>query len=187
MLYTWINGVPSFINVRFGLTAHHSSRGYNQHANFSSYPLGFNCIFITSIHVSPSFNTKENHHRFSVLKRTWVLGLFYFFGGSEVKESAWNAGDLGSIPGSGRSLEKEMATHSSTLAWRIPWTEEPGGLQSMGWQRVGHAWATSLHFIVDLPSLLCSKMTQLYTYRRVYILFHYGSHRIFSIAPSTIH
>ena len=34
-------------------------------------------------------------------------------------------------------LEKEMATHSSVLAWRIPWTEEPGGLQSMGWQRVG--------------------------------------------------
>ena len=36
------------------------------------------------------------------------------------------------------SLEKEMATHSSILAWRIPWTEEPGGLQSMGSQRVGH-------------------------------------------------
>ena len=36
------------------------------------------------------------------------------------------------------ALEKEMATHSSILAWRIPWTEEPGGLQSMGWQRVGH-------------------------------------------------
>ena len=35
-------------------------------------------------------------------------------------------------------LEKEMATHSSTLAWRIPWTEEPGGLQSMGMQIVGH-------------------------------------------------
>ena len=35
-------------------------------------------------------------------------------------------------------LEKEMATHSSTLAWRIPWMEEPGGLQSMGSQRVGH-------------------------------------------------
>ena len=35
------------------------------------------------------------------------------------------------------SLEKEMATHSSILAWRIPWTEEPGGLQSMGSQRVG--------------------------------------------------
>ena len=35
-------------------------------------------------------------------------------------------------------LEKEMATHSSTLAWRIPGREEPGRLQSMGWQRVGH-------------------------------------------------
>ena len=43
-------------------------------------------------------------------------------------------------------LEKEIATHSSTLAWRIPWREEPGRLQSMGSQRVGHDWATSLHF-----------------------------------------
>ena len=45
-----------------------------------------------------------------------------------VKASAYNAGDPGSIPGWGRSLEKEMATHSSLLAWMIPWTEEPGGL-----------------------------------------------------------
>ena len=42
-------------------------------------------------------------------------------------------------------LEKEMETHSSILAWRIPWTEEPGGLQSTGSQRVGHDWVTSLH------------------------------------------
>ena len=41
-------------------------------------------------------------------------------------------------------LEKEMATHSSVLAWRIPWTEEPGRLQSMGSQRVGNNWAASL-------------------------------------------
>ena len=41
-------------------------------------------------------------------------------------------------------LEKEMATHSRILAWRTPWTEEPGGLQSMGLQRVGLDWATSL-------------------------------------------
>ena len=41
-------------------------------------------------------------------------------------------------------LEEEMATYSSTLAWKIPWTEEPGRLQSMGLQRVGHDWATSL-------------------------------------------
>ena len=42
------------------------------------------------------------------------------------------------------ALEKEMATHSSTIAWKIPWTEEPGRLQSMGLQRVGHDRATSL-------------------------------------------
>ena len=41
-------------------------------------------------------------------------------------------------------LEKEMAIHSSTLAWKIPWTEEPDRLESMGSQRVGHDWATSL-------------------------------------------
>ena len=53
-------------------------------------------------------------------------------------ESACNAGDEGSIPGSGRSPEDGMATHSSVLAWKILWAEEPGGLQSMGSQRVGH-------------------------------------------------
>ena len=47
------------------------------------------------------------------------------------KEFACSAGDLGLIPGLGRSLEKEMATRSIILAWRIPWTEKPGGLQSM--------------------------------------------------------
>ena len=45
--------------------------------------------------------------------------------------SACNVGGPGSIPRSGRFLEKEMANHSSTLAWKIPWMEEPGGLQSM--------------------------------------------------------
>ena len=44
-------------------------------------------------------------------------------------------------------LEKEMAPHSSTLAWKIPWTVKPGRLQSMGSQRVGHNWATSLYFL----------------------------------------
>ena len=45
------------------------------------------------------------------------------------KESAYKAGDEGLIPGLGRSLEKEMATHSSIFAWEIQWTEEAGGLQ----------------------------------------------------------
>ena len=61
-----------------------------------------------------------------------------FPAGSDRKASACNAGDPVSIPGWGRPLEKEMATHSCILAWKIPWTEEPGGLQSMGSLRVGH-------------------------------------------------
>ena len=52
------------------------------------------------------------------------------------KEYAGNAGDLGSIPGWEDPLEKEMATHSSILAWIIPWTEEPGRLQSTGSQEL---------------------------------------------------
>ena len=48
------------------------------------------------------------------------------------KESACNAGDLGLIPGLEDPLEKGTATHSSILVWRIPWTEQPGGPQSMG-------------------------------------------------------
>ena len=52
--------------------------------------------------------------------------------------NAADAGDLGLIPGFERSLEEEMATHSSILAEKIPWTKEPGRLQSIGSQRVGH-------------------------------------------------
>ena len=52
-------------------------------------------------------------------------------------------------------LEKEMAIHSSTIAWRIPWTEEPGRLQSMGSQRVGHDGATS----VSQSVVLCNRGT----------------------------
>ena len=58
-----------------------------------------------------------------------------FPGGSDNKESACNAGDLGSVPGLGRSPEKKMATHSSILAWEMPQTEKSGRLQSMGWQK----------------------------------------------------
>ena len=61
-----------------------------------------------------------------------------FPGGSDGKESACDAGDLGSIPGLGRSTGGGMAIHSSILAWRIPGTGEPGGLPSMGSYRVGH-------------------------------------------------
>ena len=73
----------------------------------------------------------------------WLIGPP---GGSDGKESTCDAGDLGSIPGLGRSTRGGMTTHSSILAWRITWTEEPGGLQSTGLQRVGHDWATTLPY-----------------------------------------
>ena len=63
--------------------------------------------------------------------------------GSVVKNLPASAGDLGRED----PLKKKMATHSRILAWRIPWTEEPGGLQSTGSQRVGH------DFVIKLVSL----------------------------------
>ena len=75
------------------------------------------------------------------------------------KESACNAGDLGLIAGLGRYLEKEMATHSSMFVWRIPWTEEPGSLQSTGSSRVRQDWATNTHTNWDMnTSLLREKL-----------------------------
>ena len=65
---------------------------------------------------------------------TWCWG---FLGGSDGKETACYAGDLGAIPGLRRSPGGGMATHSSILAWRIPWTEKPR-LLSMGLERVGY-------------------------------------------------
>ena len=98
----------------------------------------------------PSMGSHRVGHDWSDLAADSILG---FPAGSEVKASASNAGDLGSIPGREDPLEKEMVTHSSILAWRIPWMEKPGRLQSMGSQRVGHNWATS----TQLDSILKSR------------------------------
>ena len=92
--------------------------------------------------VSPRGNTKFPKMPILLLKQNKIsLG---FPSGSVVKNLPPNAGDAGSIPGSGRSPEGghsnpfQYPVFSSILAWRIPWTEEPGRLQSMGWQRVRH-------------------------------------------------
>ena len=66
------------------------------------------------------------------------MGLPQGLSSKEFACSAGTSGDTGSCPGSGYHLEEEMATHSSPLAWRVPWTEELGGLQAMGSQRVRH-------------------------------------------------
>ena len=70
--------------------------------------------------------------------------------------SACNAGDPGSIPGSGRYTGEGNGTHSSILAWKIPWTEEPDRLQSMGSQRLGHDRATNTFtFTLEVKASTC--------------------------------
>ena len=77
-------------------------------------------------------------------------------------------------------LEKEMATHSSILAWKTPWTEDPVRLQSMGSQRVGHNWATSLHF-TSPDLLLCCQHPEIIILRKSsWVLFCTGPHQLCS-------
>ena len=86
--------------------------------------------------------------------RKWLSrarGRLSFPGGSDSKESACNAGDPGSTPGSGRCPGEENGHRTSIPVWRTPWTEEPSGLQSMELQRVGHNWVTNPHSLRERP------------------------------------
>ena len=76
-----------------------------------------------------------------------------FPGGSVVRNLPASVGDLGSILGWEDPLGKEMTVHSSILAWEISWTEEPGGLQSMGLQRVRRDLATEQQVSNKEPSV----------------------------------
>ena len=82
-------------------------------------------------------------------------------GGSDDKDSACFVGDPDSVSGSGRSLENGMATHTSILAWRISWTEEPAGLQSTESQRVWHDWATNSFYEYDIDFIFSKKIKYL--------------------------
>ena len=83
-----------------------------------------------------------------------------FPGGSDGKVSAYNAGDPGSVPRLGRSPgEGNGNPLQYSCAWKIPWTEEPGRLQSMGSQRVGHDWVTSLS--LSLSTIPCVTLCKL--------------------------
>ena len=87
------------------------------------------CLFLPKVQVAPTF-----HHRLPFLP-----AMAY-----KPSHAEWACKDRGRP----RTWE-EMATHSCTLAWKSPRTEEPCRLQSMGSQRVGHDWATSLHFMIQ--------------------------------------
>ena len=90
------------------------------------------CHFPTTMPVALLWCRIQPNREQRLSELPWWSRTKGFPGGSAVKNPPANAGDTGLIPGSGRSPEKEMATHSSTLAWEIPRTEEPGGQQSTG-------------------------------------------------------
>ena len=109
-------------------------------------------------HIHKAVGARMHTHTYThSSSKEWISSKQWGFpGGSAGKESSCSVGDLSSIPGLGRSpgegkvyivvcvSEKAMAPHSSTLAWKIPWMEEPGRLQSMGSLTVRHDWVISL-------------------------------------------
>ena len=80
-----------------------------------------------------------------------------------------------------KHLEEEMATHSSILAWRIPWTEEPGGLQCIGAHRVGHDWSEVTH-IKHL--LACHVLIETMSSKSNKYLYYKTSHNLYCV---TVH
>ena len=107
---------------------------------------------------------KNIYHSYVKRQRCWG-----FPGGIVVKTLPANERDMGSIPELGKSdpPEKEMATHSSFLAWKISWRGEPGGLQSIGWKELDitkelsmHAWR--LNLLLSLYCNVCVLVTQSY-------------------------
>ena len=106
-------------------------------------------IFKTSLLITGMVSAQFLWHQGSLLFSAGPYSWKGFPAGSDGKESACKAGDLGLIPGLGKFLEKGMPIQSSILACRIPWTEEPGGLQSMGSPRVRHDWVTNIFIFQD--------------------------------------
>ena len=108
-----------------------------------------------NIHLKCRASAKVNTVLFVQLSEN-VTMIWCFPDGSAGKESADNAGDtrIWSL-GQEDPLDEEMATYSSILAWKISWTKEAGGLQPMGWQRVGHDWATkhAHHVTIQKPAI----------------------------------
>ena len=110
---------------------------------------------------------QSGHHRVETREKKPCHSCSYWEGAawsrgfpsdSDGKESACNAEDPGLIPGAGRSSGEGNGYHSSILAWRIPWTEEPGVLQSMVLQKVGHNWATNTQWVEWGPGQASSHM-----------------------------
>ena len=147
-----------------------SFRIWNSSTGIPSPPLALFIVMLPKAHLT-------SHSRMSgsrwVITPSWLSELWrsFLYRSSVYSEASLVAQRLKRLParretrvrslGQEDPLEKEMATYSSILAWRIPWKKEPGRLQSMGSQRVGHDWVTSLSFSLYY-TLRCPVSTEQY-------------------------
>ena len=117
----------------------------------------FVCLFVFSDFLWHSLIAivTSYYNYFSVYFPYWIVDKQ-----QGLRGGSWNAGDGGLILDSSRPPKKDMTTHSSILVWWIPWAEELGRLWSVGSQRVGHDWATSI-FTVQTWRLFGSPLNRL--------------------------
>ena len=121
---------------------------FNTQSRFAIAFLPWNSRFLISLLQSPSTVISESKERKFVTASTFPPGICHeVMVAQMVKHLLALRETWVWLLGREDLLEKEMATHSSILAWRIPWMEEPGRLQFIGSERVGHDWATSLYFL----------------------------------------
>ena len=132
----------------------------NLSKNSAQPTVTYNKKYIFDIHPSSWYKTpkifrfscdESNKSGFCYVDE-WLLESTWGWGRLPVELTVWLVDWKFQSP-SPFPLEKEMAIHSSTLAWKIPWTEEPGMLQSMGSQRIGHDWALSLALFILMMCL----------------------------------
>ena len=158
---TELNWTEPFLRVQFGGTFtssynhhHYPFLGFFHHVKQTLSPLSTNRLSLRSWQSPLHFLSLRSRLLLvaDMMKSQCVL-LQLAYSGSDGKASTYNAGEtwVWSL-GQEDPLEKEKASHSSTLAWKIPWMEQPGRLWSMGSQRVGHDWAASLISLSVLSS-----------------------------------
>ena len=138
------------------------------------------CFHVLAVVNSASINIGEHVSFWSTVLSRWG-----FPGASTVKRLPAMQETRVRFLGQEDPLEKEMAIHSSTFAWKIPWTEEPDRLQSMGLQRVGHDWATSPHFTSLCPDI-CPRVGLLNHMVILFLLF-WWTFILFSIVAAPIY
>ena len=127
------------------------------HFNVCKYTIIWQTLFLSTLTCKccttflKHFHSLQSYHDLIFFLYVWVsfrhtFQVFFFLASFQSQRKAMpkNAQTTAQLHSSHMLAEKAMAPHSSTLAWKIPWMEEPGRLQSMRWLRVGHNWVTSL-------------------------------------------